>query len=394
VIRPRRVLISTFGSAGDLLPLIPLAHQLATSDHEVVFAVPRSLGLYLRTLGQRAFAFGQGNEMRIFQDARIVSTRFGGWASWRSTTRDYVAPTLAHDTDTIARIVADWTPHLVVVSGFAAAARVAAARTGTPRVELSIYPQHGRFLPGAKAFGHDLRLEVAKVVGLRVEDPQVSELSWGVRAPTLLLHDRAFLRTEAGPAAEVAGFPYWDRLPSRPSDLERAEAWLRGSTEPIVLITLGSFLGARQHEAWAAALQATKTLGLRALAVGPQRAWIAGLAEAHPNATAVGFVPLSRLVGRVAAVVHHGGIGTTFAALRSGCPAVVVPQAFDQPFNARLLEASGAGLDGSHRTLSSAIERVVTDHVFAARAEAIAADLVPAGAAAARAAEWVIREAT
>jgi UDP:flavonoid glycosyltransferase YjiC (YdhE family) len=58
VIRPRRVLISTFGSAGDLLPLIPLAHQLATRDHEVVFAVPRSLGLYLRTLGQRAFAFG------------------------------------------------------------------------------------------------------------------------------------------------------------------------------------------------------------------------------------------------------------------------------------------------------------------------------------------------
>lgn len=54
-------------------------------------------------------------------------------------------------------------------------------------------------------------------------------------------------------------------------------------------------------------------------------------------------LPHEWLFPRVAAVVHHGGAGTTGAALRAGVPSVVVPFTMDQPFWGSRVEALGAG---------------------------------------------------
>jgi vancomycin aglycone glucosyltransferase len=91
----------------------------------------------------------------------------------------------------------------------------------------------------------------------------------------------------------------------------------------------------------------------------------------------VGYVRLSRLASRVAAVVHHGGIGTTYAALAAGTPAVIVPQAFDQGFNAALVEAVGAGVDGRREPLATALEQAVDDAALGARARRVASRLIP-----------------
>jgi UDP:flavonoid glycosyltransferase YjiC (YdhE family) len=48
-------------------------------------------------------------------------------------------------------------------------------------------------------------------------------------------------------------------------------------------------------------------------------------------------------VGRVAAVVHHGGAGTTTTATRAGVPQVVVPQWADQPYFASRVADLGIG---------------------------------------------------
>ncbi len=56
-----------------------------------------------------------------------------------------------------------------------------------------------------------------------------------------------------------------------------------------------------------------------------------------------GAVPHDWLFPRMAAVVHHGGAGTTGAGLRAGVPSIIVPGANDQPFWGRRVEALGAG---------------------------------------------------
>ena len=55
----------------------------------------------------------------------------------------------------------------------------------------------------------------------------------------------------------------------------------------------------------------------------------------------VDFAPFSQLLPRCAALVHHGGIGTSSQALRAGTPQLVVPHAHDQPDNAARLVRLG-----------------------------------------------------
>lgn len=94
---------------------------------------------------------------------------------------------------------------------------------------------------------------------------------------------------------------------------------------------------------------ATTRLVLDAVARSGRRAVIHtgwdGLASASlPNGViAVGSVPHAWLFPRVAAIVHHGGAGTTAAAIRAGVPQVVVPFHGDQPFWGRLVHELGVG---------------------------------------------------
>lgn len=54
-------------------------------------------------------------------------------------------------------------------------------------------------------------------------------------------------------------------------------------------------------------------------------------------------VPHDWLFPRMAAVVHHGGAGTTAAGLRAGRPSVICPFSMDQPFWGRRVHEAGAG---------------------------------------------------
>jgi sterol 3beta-glucosyltransferase len=69
----------------------------------------------------------------------------------------------------------------------------------------------------------------------------------------------------------------------------------------------------------------------------------------------------------MSAVVHHGGAGTTGAALRSGVPSIVVPFGFDQAFWGQRVATLGVGPEPipqaklSATGLASAIEQAVGD---------------------------------
>ena len=83
------------------------------------------------------------------------------------------------------------------------------------------------------------------------------------------------------------------------------------------------------------------------------------------------------LFPRMAAIVHHGGAGTSAAALRAGVPSVVVPFFGDQPFWAhRLLQlgVSPAPIPKSSLTvdkLAEAIAIAVSDETMQQRVRAI-----------------------
>ncbi|MFE2409268.1 glycosyltransferase [Kitasatospora sp. NPDC059408] len=99
----------------------------------------------------------------------------------------------------------------------------------------------------------------------------------------------------------------------------------------------------------------------------------------------VGEVNQQALFPRVAAVVHHGGAGTTTAAARAGTPQVLVPQVVDQPYWAARVAALGIGVahDGPVPTaasLSAALGTALGPELRA-RAAAVAGTVRADGAA-------------
>jgi vancomycin aglycone glucosyltransferase len=104
----------------------------------------------------------------------------------------------------------------------------------------------------------------------------------------------------------------------------------------------------------------------------------------------VGETNLQALLPRVAAIVHHGGAGTTTTAARSGVPQVVVPRIYDQFYFAGRVHRLGIGvLHGSDqptaRSLTEALKQILEPDV-AARARSFAAEVRTDGASIAAAA--------
>jgi rhamnosyltransferase subunit B len=66
------------------------------------------------------------------------------------------------------------------------------------------------------------------------------------------------------------------------------------------------------------------------------------------------FLPFGTLLPRCAALVHHGGVGSTAEALRAGIPQLIVPLAFDQFDNAARVESLGVGMSLPSRRLTAA----------------------------------------
>ena len=96
------------------------------------------------------------------------------------------------------------------------------------------------------------------------------------------------------------------------------------------------------------------------------------------NVLAIPHVRLSELLPEADLVVQHGGIGTTYASLRAAVPSLVVPRAFDQVFNCRLLEKIGVGVESAADagSLAIAIENTIERSDLTLRAHAVAEQLI------------------
>jgi vancomycin aglycone glucosyltransferase len=127
-------------------------------------------------------------------------------------------------------------------------------------------------------------------------------------------------------------------------------------------------------------VDAARAVGRRAVV---SRGWANLGVDDAADCFVVGDVNQQALFPRVAAVVHHGGAGTTAAAARAGAPQVIAPLFSDQFYWASRVRAVGVGssVDGglSVAALADALAVALNDDV-AGRARALVADLADDGA--------------
>lgn len=111
--------------------------------------------------------------------------------------------------------------------------------------------------------------------------------------------------------------------------------------------------------------------------------------DAAPNVTMQPWAEHDDVLARAAAIIHHGGSGTTLDALAAGCPQVIIPLFADQPANAEALVDAGVGASvpaaegfglntpgpDAVRQIGDALTSVLSSPAMAARASELADEL-------------------
>lgn len=171
----------------------------------------------------------------------------------------------------------------------------------------------------------------------------------------------------------ITGYWFQDGLAEwRPSDA--LDAFLRQG-DPPVYVGFGSMAGRdprRFAEIVADALARTGQRGILATGWGGMR-----VGRGSDALFVLDAAPHGWLFPRMAAVVHHGGAGTTAEGLSAGKPTVIVPFIVDQLFWGKRVQALGAGPEPlpakglNAAGLAEAIEQATCDGAMGQRAEAI-----------------------
>lgn len=145
--------------------------------------------------------------------------------------------------------------------------------------------------------------------------------------------------------------------------------------DPPVYIGFGSMAGSKTAKISQIVVEAVKKAKVRAIL---STGWGGINAQNLPDSMLqIDGAPHSWLFSRVAAVVHHGGAGTTAAALRAGKPSLICPFFGDQPFWGRRVHALGAGplpiaqKDLAVDNLAAALQDLTTNADYRRNAEAI-----------------------
>jgi vancomycin aglycone glucosyltransferase len=360
-----RVLLSTYGSRGDVEPMVGLAVRV------------RELGAEVRVCAPPDEEFAQ-----LLAGVGVPLVPFDRpWRSWvRPSTAEErtrrVAELIAAQYDTLAAAATGCDVLLATgMSHFVA--RSVAEKTGIPHRYATFSPtvlddpdaQNWNPLFGPPINSHRASIDLPPVDDVR--EFMLTDHPWLASDPTLgPWHGAA--------DGDVVHTGAWILHDDRPLPAA-LEAFLGAGTPP-VYVGFGSMRVAKDSAR--AAIEAIRAQGRRALLA---HGWAdLALIDDRDDCFAVGEVNQQALFGRVAAVVHHGGAGTTTTAAQAGAPQVVVPQAGDQSYWAGRVAALGIGTahDGPTPTtesLSAALGTTLTPETRA-RATAVAGAIRTDGA--------------
>jgi vancomycin aglycone glucosyltransferase len=391
-----RVLLTTFGSRGDVQPLL-------------------ALGVALRALGADASVCAPPDEefQRLFAAAGVpllpAFTTVRDWIAQmipkRATIKlpELAAQVMAAQYSAISAAAQGC--DLIVATGLfssVVAARAVAEKQGIRYVHAAYCPM---FLPSPHQRpmeypGHPHPPGVTDNQVLWDRDVQVMDAVFGeglnaLRASVGLPHVANVRDHAHGKRPLIAADPVlapW-RQPAK-TDVVQTGAWILPDERPLpaellafldagappVYVGLGSLPAPKDFAR--TAIDVVRSQGRRALL---SRGWAElALVDNQEDCFVVGEVNQQALFPRVATMIHHGGAGTTTAAARAGAPQVVVPQMGDQPYWAgRVLNLGiGAAHDGPTPTaesLSAALEAALKPGTRT-RALAVADTIVGDGA--------------
>jgi UDP:flavonoid glycosyltransferase YjiC (YdhE family) len=393
-----RIVMTSWGSYGDLFPFIGLGLELRRRGHEAVLAMPALYrerveceGLAFRAVrpdldvNDRAFA------ARVMDPVRGTEELFERalMPALEQTHADLLAASegadliVGHPASLVAPIVAEerglvWASTVLAPMSFFS---VTDPVVPPPAPWVWHLTSRSRLLSrGFVAMADRLtRRWAGPVQRLRASrglGPTANPILAGQHSPHLVLG--LFSRLLADPQPDwpartvVTGPVLYNGPGSQPLAPELAE-FLDAGPPPIVF-TLGTsavFVAGRFYEAGA---EAVRRLGRRAvLLVGPDAD---GRSAPTPDVLAVEFAPHAALFPRAAAIVHQGGVGTLHQALASGRPMLVVPHAHDQPDNARRAERLGVARTLCPRRVHVAavareLKRLLDDPRYASRAQSV-----------------------
>jgi UDP:flavonoid glycosyltransferase YjiC (YdhE family) len=382
---PKRIVLTTFGSLGDLHPYIALGIGLRERGHEVSLATSE---IYRKKIEGEGLGFfpvrpdllppEQAKELiaKVMDERRGPAFLFKRilLPALRDSYEDLMAATegadllVGHMITLAAPLVAEkrgmrWVSTALQPSVFLSAYDPPnLATTPWPAWLMNLGPSWARgllaivrmvqnvWLRPVLRFRAELGLPATRAAGL---DLQVSPY----------LHLALFSSALAKPQIDwprqtrQCGFCFFDRLDAEQHLSPEIETFLLAGPPPIIF-TLGSSAVMNPGSFYRESIAAARILSARALLlIGPDAQ---GLPKPLPQGMlAAPYAPYSEVFPRGAVIVHQGGVGTTGQALRAGRPQLIVPFAYDQPDNAARVARQGAGRVLARRRYTS--ERVATE---------------------------------
>ncbi|WP_369250954.1 glycosyltransferase [Streptomyces sp. R41] len=391
-----RVLLSTYGSRGDVQPMAGLAVQLRALGAEVRVCAPpdkefakllAGVGVELvpaaepvRTLVTGTTPLPEGLPQRA---AALVAAQYEAVAAAAEGCDAVVATGLVPAVAGAQSVAEKLGIHFVYVSYFP---------TMLPSPHHAPHPLPGRPFPPDMTDNRALwDLNALSYNALFGPGLNAHRVSIG-RPPVDDVRNHVFTDRPWLAADPVLG-PWRE-----PSDLDVVQtgAWILPDERPLpaelmefldagappVYVGFGSMPMRDSKGVAQVAIEAVRAQGRRAVVA---QGWAdLGLTDDRDDCFVIGEVNQQALFGRVAAVVHHGGAGTTTTAARAGAPQVVVPQIVDQPYWAGRVAALGIGAahDGptpTFESLSAALKAALTPETRA-RATAVAGTIRTDGA--------------
>ncbi len=175
------------------------------------------------------------------------------------------------------------------------------------------------------------------------------------------------------------GFPLFDQENSH--DISSGLRKFIDKGEAPIVFTLGSTIVKTKNDFYLHAHKAIKEIGCRAIfLVGKKPQRIPEQAYQSANIYISNYEPFSALFPYCSMVVHQCGIGTTGQALAAAKPQILIPFSHDQPDNARRVEKLGIGISIqsqklTHKNLVEAIKKIKSTLSYAHNAEKFAQNI-------------------